>query len=53
MSDDQMITIDNLDEIETHIKRLSDEITKDQDLPIVDVPIYLTIYRYKQSQNYI
>lgn len=45
MPEGEHTVIDNLSDIESHIKRISDEITKAQNLPIVDVPIFLTIYR--------
>lgn len=40
--------IDDLNQIEHEIKRIQDVIITANSLPIVDIPIYLTIYRENQ-----
>lgn len=48
MPEGELKEINDLSQIDKEIRRMSDEITKAQNLPIVDVPIYLTIYRLDQ-----
>lgn len=48
MVEGELKDIDDLNQIETEIARLSKEITDSERLPIVNVPIYLTIYRENQ-----
>ena len=48
MPEGELKDIDDLSQIETEIAKLSKEITDSEKLPIVNVPIYLTIYRENQ-----
>ena len=48
MAEGELKDIDDLNQIEAEIARLSKEITDSERLPIVNVPIYLTIYRENQ-----
>ena len=48
MPEGEFKVINDLGQIEHEIKRVSDEITGGEALKIVDVPIYLTIYRLNQ-----
>lgn len=45
MPEGELTDINDLSNIETEIARLSKEITDKEKLPIVNVPIFLTIYR--------
>ena len=48
MAEGELVEIDDLNQIEHEIKRIQDEITNADNKLIVDVPIYLTIYRENQ-----
>lgn len=48
MPEGELKEIDDLSKIEEEIARISKEITEKEKLPIVNVPIYLTIYRENQ-----